>query len=117
MKFIIQLLFIAVFAFLFELFLPWWSIAISAFVFGYVMKSNANFFAGFLGIGLLWLIKALLIDINAAMPLAENVAAILKLNSKALLMLVMVVVGGLVGGFAAVTGSLLKKDAPKHYYN
>lgn len=117
MKFTIQLVSIALLAFILELFLPWWSIAISAFVFGYVMKSNANFFAGFLGIGLLWLLKALLIEMNAAMPLAENVAAILKLNSKALLMLVMVIIGGLVGGFAALTGSLLKKDAMKHYYN
>ncbi len=117
MKFIIQLVSIAVLAFILELFLPWWSIAISAFVLGYGFKSNANFFAGFLGIGLLWLFKALVIDMSAAMPLAENVAAILKLNSKALLMLVMVVIGGVVGGFAALTGSLLKKDAPKHYYN
>ena len=117
MKFIIQVVSIAVFAFILEMFLPWWSIAISAFILGYGFKSKANFFAGFLGIGLLWLIKALLIEISAAMPLAENVATILILNNKALLMLVMVVVGGLVGGFAALTGSLLKKDAPKHYYN
>lgn len=117
MKFIIQLVSIAVLAFILEMFLPWWSIAISGFILGYGFKSNANFFAGFLGIGLLWLIKAVLIDMNAAMPLAENVAAIFKLNSKALLMLAMVIIGGLVGGLATLTGSLLKKDAPKHYYN
>ncbi len=117
MKFIIQVVSIAVLAFILELFLPWWSIAISAFLLGYLFKSKANFFAGFLGIGVLWLGKALIIDMNAAMPLAENVAIILKLNSKAVLMLVMVVIGGLVGGFAALTGSLLRKDEMKHYYN
>ena len=117
MKFTIPLVSIAVLAFILELFLPWWSIAISGFLLGYGFKSNANFFAGFLGIGFLWLGKALIIDLNAAMPLAENVAAILKLNSKPLLLLVMTLIGGLVGGFATLTGSLLKKDAPKHYYN
>jgi hypothetical protein len=117
MKFIIQLVSIAVLAFILEIFFPWWSIAISAFLLGYGFKSNANFFAGFLGIGLLWLGKAILIDLNASMPLAENVAAILMLKSKVLLMLATAVIGGLVGGFASLSGSLLRKDPPKHYYN
>ena len=117
MKFIIQLVSIAVLAFILELFLPWWSIAISAFLLGYGFKTKASFFLGFLGIGFLWLGKAILIDMNAAMPLAENVAKILTINDKALLMLATTVIGGLVGGFAALSGSLLKKDPPRHYYN
>ena len=53
MKFIIQLIAIALAAFVLELFMPWWCIAIAAFAAGYALKSKANFFAGLLGIALL----------------------------------------------------------------
>ncbi len=109
MKFLIQVLFIMVIAWVAELFLPWWSIALAAALVGFLYKSNANFLAGFIAIALLWLIKALIIDMNAAVPLADKVAKILMVNSKALLLLVTAVLGGLVGGFGALTGSLLKQ--------
>jgi hypothetical protein len=109
MKFLTQLIAIAVAAFVLELFMPWWSIVIAAFAAGYALKSKANFAAGLLGIGLLWFVKALLIDASAAAPLAERVAAIFSLN-KFLLMLVTAVIGGLVGGFASMTGASLKKE-------
>jgi hypothetical protein len=108
MKFLAQLLAILVLGFLFELFFPWWSIAVAAAIGGYVLNTRANFFAGFLGIALLWTIKALLIDLQSSAPLADQVAAIFKLQSKMLLYVVMAVLGGLVGGFAAWTGSLLR---------
>ena len=110
MKFSLQFFTILIIAFILELFLPWWSIAIAAFAGGMMLKSNANFVAGFLGIAILWLIKALIIDVNAATPLAEKVANIFPLHSKALLFLVMSLVGGLVGGLAALTGALIYKN-------
>jgi hypothetical protein len=109
MRFILQLSVIIVAGFILELFLPWWSIAIAAFLGGVALKSKANFLAGFLGIALLWFIKALIIDLNNTSALAEKVANIFPLHSKPLLFLVMVILGGLVGGFAAMTGAFLKK--------
>lgn len=109
MKFLIQLILIAIAAFLLELFMPWWCIAIAAAAGGYALKSKANFLAGLLGIALLWLIKAWLLDSSSAAPLAERVAAIFSLN-KPLLMLVTALIGGLVGGFAAMAGAALKKE-------
>jgi hypothetical protein len=115
MKFLIQVIAILIVAFVLELFMPWWSIAIAAFAAGYALKSKANFTAGLLGIGLLWLIKAWLLDFASAAPLTERVAAIFSLN-KPLLMLVTALIGGLVGGFAAMTGALLKRNPPSNSY-
>jgi hypothetical protein len=116
MKFLTQLIFILVLGYVLELFFPWWTIAIAAFAGGLVFNTRANFGAGFLAIALLWIIKAMLIDISAAAPLADRVAAIFTL-SKPLLFAVMALLGGFVGGFAAMTGSALnKKKKTGSYY-
>jgi hypothetical protein len=116
MKFLIQLIAIILVAFILELFMPWWCIAIAAFAGGFALKSNANFLAGMLGIALLWLIKAWIIDASASAPLTERVAAIFSLN-KPLLMLVTALIGGLVGGFAAMSGAALKKEKRSDFYH
>ena len=72
-----------------------------------------DFLAGFLGIGLLWLLKAWVIDTTSATELADKVAHILPLGHKGFLFLLTSFLGGLVGGFASLTGSLLRKDTPK----
>jgi hypothetical protein len=110
MRLIYQLLIIVVLAFVLELFLPWWSIAIAAFIGGVAMKSKYNFIAGFFAISALWLGSAWLIDLNAATSLTEKVAHIFTLPNKASLFLVTAILGGLVGGFGCLTGSLVKKD-------
>ncbi len=108
MKFVLQLIGIALLAYIFELFLPWYYIAVAAFIMGYLLKSRANFLAGFLGIAFIWVLKAWLIDSAGATDLAERVAHIFSLKQKELLFLVMAIVGGLVGGLGALTGGLLK---------
>lgn len=107
MRFLIQLILIAVLAFILELLLPWWSIAIAAFIGGIALNSRLNFLAGFLGIALLWFFYALLIDATGAAPLTERVAKLFSLNSISL-MLVTALIGGLVGGFAAMAGGALR---------
>jgi hypothetical protein len=115
MKFVIQVVSISLTAFLLELFLPWWSIAIGAFLGGMVFDTKANFGAGFLGIALLWLITAFVIELSAAAPLTEKVASIFMVN-KPLLFLVTCIIGGLVGGFAAMAGGALNRRQRKGYY-
>jgi hypothetical protein len=115
MKFLIQIIAISIAAFVLELFMPWWCIAIPALAAGYALKSKTNFLAGFLGIALLWLIKAWMLDASSSAPLAERVAAIFSLN-KPLLMLVTSLIGGLVGGFAAMTGAALKREKQSDSY-
>lgn len=115
MKIALQLIFILLVAFVLELFLPWWCIAVAAFAGGLLFNSKANFLAGFLAIALLWTIKALLIESSAATTLTDRVASIFML-SKPLLFLVMAILGGLVGGFAAMTGSALQRSKRRNYY-
>lgn len=109
MKFLVQLLAIIVLAYILELFLPWYYIAVACFVMGYALKSKANFLAGFMAIALLWLVKASLQNSAGSSDLAERVAHIFTLPKMELLFLVTSIVGGLVGGFAAWSGSLLKR--------
>src|SRR5688572_26817518 len=99
MKFVIQTIAILLVAYLLELFAPWYSITIAAFIFGFSLKSKANFLAGFLAIVILWLFKMWITDLNASenLNLAEAVSKILPLNSKALLYLITALVGGIVG--------------------
>jgi hypothetical protein len=114
MKFVIQTLAILIIAFISELFVPWWCIAVVAFIFGFLLKSQSNFLAGFIAIALLWTIKSLTLELYAATPFTEKVAHIFALPTKTLLFVITALIGGLVGGFSALTGSLLKKK--KRYY-
>ncbi len=109
MKFLIQFVATLFSAHLLALFMPWYSIALAAFVMGFLLKSNTNFLAGFAAIATLWLFNALLIDGGSSSDLAERVANLLTIKYEVVLFLVMAVIGGLVGGFAALTGSLLRK--------
>jgi hypothetical protein len=110
MKFFVQTVIIIILAGLLELFLPWWSIVIAAFIGGAIFPSRVNFLAGFLAISILWLGMALIIDSSAAAPLVERVAAIFMGISKTLLLTVTALIGGLVGGFAAMSGGALRKQ-------
>jgi hypothetical protein len=114
-RFFIQALIITIFASVLELFLPWWSIAFAAFIGGYVFRSNANFLAGFLSIALLWAIASFIIDFSSNATLTERVATIFTIT-KPLLFVVTAVIGGLVGGFAAMAGSSLRNEKRKMKY-
>ena len=115
MKFIIQIIAIALIGYLLEIFLPWWSIAIAAFIGGYVLPSRANFLAGLVAIALLWFIGAWASDAYATAPLVEKVAALFKLGKPGMFGVTMLL-GGLVGGFAALTGALLNNKRERPYY-
>ncbi|HLT73232.1 MAG TPA: hypothetical protein VKZ75_11305 [Cyclobacteriaceae bacterium] len=107
-KFITQVIIIALFAYMLEMFLPWWSIAIAGGLGGLFLRSDANFWAGFCGIGILWLSAALVIDITSSGGLADKVASLMHLN-ETLLIIVTCLTGALVGGMASYTGSLVTR--------
>ena len=114
MRFVAQIILIAIAAYLLELFLPWYSIAIAAFVISIFIRSASNFFAGFLGVGILWFAAAWIIDQNSSSGLSARVAAILTVNDKLILMLVTALIGALVAGFAAVAGASLRKEKRRY---
>ena len=116
MRFIVQFLFITVTASVFELFLPWWSIAIASALGGYVISTRVNFLSGFLAISILWLITSLTIHFSAGAPLTERVSAIFFSIPVPALFAVTCVIGGLIGGFAAMAGGSLRKDRRRVRY-
>lgn len=115
MRFFLHIIFIMVTGFLLELFFPWWIIAVAAFTGAVIFKPRFSFLAGFLGAGLLWLLEAWLLDSNGSVPLTERVAQIFT-TSKTTLFAATFLVAGLTGGFASLTGSLLRPKKKRNLY-
>jgi len=110
MKFIIRTIIIAVVAHFCLLYFPWWSIALCSFFVALLIKGSnlGAFFSGFLGIGILWLIQAYNIHYSTDGILSDKVAEIFTLSGGFLLAIVSAIVGGLVGGFSALSGLRLR---------
>lgn len=114
MKFIVSLLLTALLAFVAGLFtqLPWWVFAVSSFVVSALLHQSASksFLSGFLGLFLLWVVLAFMKDAANEHILSTKVALILPLGgSYMMLILVTGIIGGVVSGLAALTGSFVKK--------
>ena len=106
MKSFIQIIITVIVCFMFQKLFPWWSMAIGSFLVGFVFSNTAgrSFLIGFISIGLLWLGLALYVDVSTQSILTEKVAQLFPAN----LFLMTTLIGGLVGGLASMTGSLLK---------
>ena len=116
MKFIVSILLTALLAFVAGLFtqFPWWIFAISSFVVSAVIPQSPgkSFLSGFLGLFLLWVIMAIIKDAANDHILSTKVSQILPLGgSYIMLILITGIVGGLISGFAALTGAYLKKSS------
>lgn len=112
MKFFLATLLTGLLGFCAGLFFPWWVLAIVAFgVALLVPQTNGrSFFAGFLGIFLMWVVVAAWIDWKNGSLLSQKIAQLLPLGgSSILLVLVTAFIGGLVGGFAALSGGSLRR--------
>lgn len=112
MKFIVSILLIALLSFVSGLYFPWWGIALAAFIVSAFipLRPGLAFLAGFLALFLLWGLLAWGIDVGNVSILSKKVSRILPLDgSSFLLILVTALVGALVGGGAALTGSFIKK--------
>lgn len=92
--------------------LPWWSFAITSLLVALAVhqKPGKSFLSGFLGLFLLWAVLAFMKDTANEHVLSAKVAQLLLKNSSSIgIILLTGVVGGLVSGFAALTGSYLRK--------
>lgn len=114
MKFLVAIILTALLSFISGLFLPWWGIAVAALLVAVVIHQKAGkaFLSGFLGVFLLWAALAWWIDMKNNGVLSERMAHLLPLGgSRLLLILVTGLVGGLVAGFAAMSGSFLRASS------
>lgn len=113
MKFIISLLLIIVLAFTSCLFFPWWSIALAAFIVSALIPQTPfkSFLAGFIALFLLWGVLSFWISHNNEHILAHRVSLLVfKMDNPILLIVITALLGGLVAGFAGLSGSFI------HYF-
>lgn len=114
MKFISAILLTAFLAYAIGVYgnLPWWLFAITSLIVAVCIHQRPGkaFLAGFLGLFLLWGVLCFMKDAANDHILATKVAGILPLGgSYIVIILVTALVGGLVSGFAAMSGSYLRK--------
>jgi hypothetical protein len=111
MKFIVAFLLMILLSFAACLYLDWWSIAIACFIVAAFIRQRPGiaFLTGFLSLFILWAGLSFWISNNNEHILAHKVSLLIfKSDNPYLLIIATGLVGGLVGAFAALTGSLLK---------
>ena len=112
MRFLLATLLTTTLSFIAGLYTPWWSIAIIAFLVALFIKQKIGwaYLSGFAGVFLLWGILSFIIDIKNKSILSHKMAQLFPLNGVSiLLILVTALVGAVVGGFAAMSGSSLRQ--------
>jgi ABC-type multidrug transport system fused ATPase/permease subunit len=112
MKLIIAIITVIILSAILENFLPWWIIALVAFIISYLFKLkwyNA-FLAGFVGLFLLWGGISFFIDHGNEHILSDKISLLFFKSIKPFVVVAMTgVIGGLVAGFAGLAGSLLRR--------
>ena len=119
MRFLLSVLLMILFSFIAGLFLPWWGLAIICFAVALLVRQSPgrSFLAGFVSILVLWGLLAAWIDAANEHVLSGKIAQLFKLgNAPILLVLITALVGALVGGFAALSGSFLRPARRRSHY-
>jgi hypothetical protein len=110
MKFTISILVTAALSFATCLFLPWWSIAIAAFVVAAVIKQSAakSFLSGFTALFLLWGFLSFYISSANGHALAQKISLVLlKMDNVWVLIFATALIGALTAGMGALSGSFI----------
>jgi hypothetical protein len=116
MKFLVATVLTALLGFISGIFLPWWFIAVTSLIVALLVhqKGWKAFLAGFLGLFILWAGLAWWIDMKNNGVLSHKIAAVLPLGGSSLLLIVVTgLVGGLVAGFGAMSGSYLRANTTR----
>jgi hypothetical protein len=91
---------------------PWWTVALAPFLIVIWRPSNTSFAAfltGFTAVALLWLAYGLYLHTSSEGAMSNRIAQIFSLPNGILLLIVTALVGGLVGGFASLSGYFVRK--------
>jgi hypothetical protein len=110
LKNMLSILVLAVAYWLVPMFLPWWSVAIPATIFGFLAKNNLRAFSiAFLVLALVWGVQAQMQNAANAGLLAAKMGTLLGGLGAIQMVLVAAVLGGLIGGIFGLSGQALKK--------
>lgn len=110
MRFALATLLTITLSFIAGLYLPWWSIALVAFLVALLVKQKIAlaYLSAFTAIFLLWGGLSLFIHLRNQGVLTQKISQLLPLNGNVfLLILITAIVGAIVAGFAAMSGSSL----------
>ena len=116
MKFLAALLVTALLSFIAGLYLPWWGIAIAAFIVALLVHQKAwkAFVSAFSALLLLWSGLAWWINVKNENILSARIGELLGIgNNPFLLISITAIIGALVAGFAAMSGSFLRSRKVK----
>jgi len=111
MKFLAALILTALLSFIAGLYLPWWGIAIAAFIVALLVNQKAGmaFASAFSALLLLWSGLAWWINVKNENILSARIGELLGIgNNPFLLISITAIIGALVAGFAAMSGSFLR---------
>lgn len=95
----------------------WWVAAIDAILAAMLVGKSArgSFFSGFFSVGLVWLSYAYWLDAQNERLLSKKIAQLIQVPSPTYLLIITALIGGLVGGFAALTGYSIKAMGNRKY--
>ena len=113
MKFSVALILTALLSFIAGLYFQWWSIAIASFLVALLVQQKAGmaFTSAFFALLLLWSGLAWGINIKNENILSARIGEVLGIgNNPFLLILITGIIGALVAGFAAMSGSYLRSS-------
>lgn len=111
MNFIAQFLLIIVGSYLAQLYFPWWSMVVVAAVAGLLFsckKSRKSFYAGFFAILISWSALAVFADTLNEGIFSDKMSSVLGVMTKPVLIVLPAILGGILAGFASMTGNLLR---------
>ncbi len=102
---------VTILAVVLQQFLPWWSIGIAGFIFGFLIDQSRKyaFINGFTGIFLLWGGTATYIYIINDAVLANRLAVLTGLPHGVLLIIITGLLGGMIAGLASLSGRYLRE--------
>jgi hypothetical protein len=111
MKSFPRFLLIVILSYVAGLFLPWWTVALAAFLVAVLipLPPLRSFLNGFVAVFLLWLAIAFFMDVRNDHILANRMSVlILKGRHPVILGIISALLGGITAGFGGLTGSYLR---------
>ncbi|WP_304517759.1 hypothetical protein [Cecembia rubra] len=110
-KFLILFLFTALVVFFLGGLLPYWGLMLAVALIAYFVaaSSGVSFIAGGIAFGLAWFVLVMRVLVQANSDLPEQIAELMGLKNDNLLWFATALLGFLIGGFSAMTGSLFKR--------
>lgn len=107
MKFIFRILLSGLFTYLLSFYTPWWIVFAVCFLVAFILHGNSLvvFISSFLGAGLVWLLYAWYLDASTESILTDKLVQLFPFEQGIFLLVLSGLIGGVCGGFGALTGN------------